>query len=184
MATMKQFASILCFASLLFVHSATAAPLIACPGSYALCTTATCVPVPGDKDKALCNCIVQEGTSIGESSCDARKTTQKDGKLMIVSTYSFNNAGVNRVMRCEGEFAWTDCLDMPCVVDPENSNLATCTCDIKHSSFITFGGQCDTSTCGTALYSGATLSDYEAGSNTLIMSDDLSKNPMNFCQSK
>jgi hypothetical protein len=35
-----------------------------CKHQYALCTSALCIPQPGDPTKAICFCDVQEGASI------------------------------------------------------------------------------------------------------------------------
>nr|WP_229309773.1 hypothetical protein [Legionella pneumophila] len=46
---------------------------------------------------------------------------------------------------------------MPCTVDPQNSERALCVCKIERSqAFFTFGGDCNTNTCATGFWSGAT----------------------------
>lgn len=154
-----------------------------CKQPYALCTTAPCKPVPGSKTQSICSCIVQDGPSLGQSSCNERKPVQaSNGKILLKSNFSFQNAATNKVMTCGGEYPWTDCLDKPCIIDPQNSNQAICMCDIKYSSsFITFGGQCQTASCGTTLYSGATTQMLDDGSRELAKALNLSSSPMMNC---
>ncbi|HVV69634.1 MAG TPA: hypothetical protein VG895_00535 [Patescibacteria group bacterium] len=154
-----------------------------CSQPYALCTTATCKPVPGSKSQSVCSCIVQDGASLGTLPCDKRKpTTNSQGQQLLFSNFSFENAKTNWVMTCNSNHPWTDCLDKPCTVDPQNSNQVTCTCEIKYTtSFITFGGQCATASCGTTLYSGATATMLEQGSQALVSAMHLAKSPMQNC---
>ena len=72
-------------------------------------------------------------------------------------------------MCARGIITWTDCLDKPCVIDPINSNQATCTCSIKYSkNFLTFGGQCKTASCDTTLYSGASIEMLSQGTQIMV----------------
>lgn len=159
---------------------------ITCKQPYAICTTAVCVPMPGVEGKALCFCNVADGISFGNLSCEQRKPQKSHGKTYnIVSTFSFDDAPTNSVMSCPAGHAWTNCLNKPCQIDPRNSNQALCTCDIEQSTpFITFGGECDTSTCNNTLYSGAPLASLDEATGVLLKAMNLAKSPVKTCPPK
>lgn len=173
--------SVNCFAE----QNKNASQTYICRQPFALCTTAPCTPVPGSKDQSVCSCIVQDGPSMGKVACEKRKPSVNDkGQHLLTSNFSFVNAKTNRIMVCTGNHAWTDCLDKPCIIDPQNSNQASCMCDIKISnSFITFGGQCQTASCTTTLYSGATTDMLDLSIQTFVNYLHLSKSPMQYCSS-
>src|SRR6266481_7451051 len=51
-----------------------------CKHQYALCTSALCIPQPGDPTKAICFCDVEEGASMSTDACDKLKpTTDEQG---------------------------------------------------------------------------------------------------------
>lgn len=156
---------------------------VACNQPYALCTTAPCTPIPGTKDQSICSCVVKDGASIGALSCDKRKpATSSTGQLLLTSNFSFENSATNKVLTCTGNHAWTNCLDKPCIVDPHNSNQATCTCDIKYSEkFLTYGGQCSQASCETTLYSGASFEMNDETIQTALKALNLTKSPMQNC---
>ena len=159
-----------------------------CNQPYALCTTAPCVFVPGSDNQTVCDCIVQDGYSLGQVPCEERKLVRSSkGKQLLTSNFSFKNSAVNRAMTCKSHtgLAWTNCLDKPCVVDPQNTNQATCTCNVLRSkSFATFGGSCNTDSCSTVLFSGATLVELQQGSEALADFLHLDKSPVENCPSK
>ena len=154
-----------------------------CNQPFALCTTAPCVPVPGSSTLSTCSCIVQDGPSLGQVSCDKRKPgINSQGQHLLTSNYAFVNSATNKVMTCTGNHPWTDCLDQPCIIDPQNSNQAICTCPIKNSeTFLTYGGECNTASCSTTLYSGATAEMINQGNPELEKAMTLSKSPMQSC---
>src|ERR1700747_1888124 len=41
-----------------------------CKHQYALCTSALCIPQPGDPTKAICFCAVEEGASMSSVPCN------------------------------------------------------------------------------------------------------------------
>lgn len=133
-------------------------PIILCNQPYALCSAAKCIPDPRHAGYALCRCDVYTGVSAGFISCQKRTpVTNKDHTQRIVSTFSFENSD-NPSMICPAGTLWTDCVDAPCTVNPENTKKALCSCPIKNqSTIITFGGNCQTNTCNTGFWSGATL---------------------------
>jgi hypothetical protein len=166
-----------------FAETGSSSKTYICSQPYALCTTAPCIPVPGSKDQSICSCVVKDGPSLGQTPCENRKPLiNEKGQHVLTSNFSFENAATNKILTCTGNLPWTDCLDKPCIIDPQNSNQATCMCDIKYtSSFITFGGQCNTASCSTTLYSGATTDMLDQGTKALVEFLHLSTSPMQNC---
>ncbi len=135
----------------------SANPFITCDQTYALCTSAKCLPSPDDPTKkAICRCDVQSGVSAGLMACDKRVPKKEEGVQLLISTFSLEQFKNKKVMTCAG-VPWTDCMDMPCAVNPSNASEAICTCKIKQSNnFVTLGGGCNTGTCADGYFSGAT----------------------------
>ncbi|KTC66753.1 hypothetical protein Lbir_3055 [Legionella birminghamensis] len=131
---------------------------VVCDQEYALCTSARCIPLPGSSDDAICDCVVEKGKSVGFTSCDQRKPGEDKYKAAsIVSTFSFEQFSTKRPINCSQGMPWTNCVDMPCTVDPQNKKRALCKCKIDNTqAFFTFGGDCDISTCATGFWSGST----------------------------
>ncbi|CZG35735.1 TPA: hypothetical protein JBE46_08065 [Legionella pneumophila subsp. pneumophila] len=148
-------------AAFLFLNTgfvqASATPII-CDQEYTLCTSARCIPMPGNPAKAVCDCVVEKGKSAGYKTCKERKPIRDRYKVTsLVSTFSFEQFAFKRKMNCSEGLPWTNCLDMPCTVDPQNSKRALCLCTIENTqAFFTFGGDCNTNTCATGFWSGAT----------------------------
>jgi len=173
----------LCLVSVMFLFSAPSEAVI-CKQPYALCDTSPCVPIPGMKNQAICLCSVFNGYSLGNKTCEQRKpyTTKYNNEQHLFSNYSFANMSVNKLMTCPAGTPWTFCLDKPCIVDPRNPNNAICTCDIvKTQTYVTFGGDCDTSTCGNTLYSAATPDVMKSGDAQLTKFLKLSTSPVVVC---
>src|SRR5271166_5696543 len=69
---------------------ATSSSMELCKHEYALCTSAKCVPQPGDPTKAVCSCDVQKGPSMGTAPCSTLKpSVDAGGVRTIYSTFSF-----------------------------------------------------------------------------------------------
>ncbi|WP_146158188.1 hypothetical protein [Enhygromyxa salina] len=142
-----------------------------CQGTYALCTSAPCVPIP-NSNQATCSCEVLQGSSMAGAPCDTvAPGKDSSGNETVYSMFSlaqFNEG--DRVMFCAKDKPWSWCLDKPCTVDPKDPGRASCICDIvtdsKHA-WLTLGGDCNTSTCDTAYWSAATLEDFDAGTKFL-----------------
>ncbi len=153
-----------------FSLAASQAKPIVCTQKYALCTSAPCIPDPRHPDYAICSCVVEKGDSVGYKTCEKRipkpgsfKTTQ------IISTFSFAQFKTKKSMTCMKGTAWTDCVDAPCTINPMDPSKAICSCKINHTqAFFTFGGDCDTSTCTTGFWSGATTTAGASLRNSLI----------------
>ncbi len=133
---------------------------IICDQTYALCTSAACIPDPVNSKNAICDCEVYQGKSAGYNSCSQRKPYLDQYKVMhVISTFSFEQFATKKSMTCPQGFLWTDCVDHSCTVDPKNKQRALCNCKIHSSkSFITFGGECNQQNCKTGFWSGATES--------------------------
>lgn len=142
-----------------------------CQQQFALCTSAPCIPEPGNSKVAICTCDVEEGPNLATVACDKLKpSTDADGVRTIYFTYSpkqFEQG--KRVLKCPSGTPWTWCLNSPCTVDPANPKKAICARDIKRTGeWITAGGNCDTATCKTAYWSGATVADFKDGTEFMM----------------
>lgn len=139
---------------------ASATPII-CDQDYALCTSARCIPTPGIPANAICDCVVEHGKSAGYKTCEERKPVRDRYKVTsLVSTFSFEQFATKRPMNCAKGLPWNNCVDMLCTVDPQNPKRALCNCKIQNTqAFFTFGGDCNTATCASGFWSGATEED-------------------------
>lgn len=144
-----------------FAQAQTAAPSpILCNGKYALCTSAQCIPDPRNPKMAICECVVQNGNNMGFSTCQQRTPSQDSNEVShVLSTFSFQEFPNKKGMACQSGGVWSNCLDQPCTVNPLNPNQAICSCPLVtgSSSYLTFGGNCDTNTCKTGFWSGAEI---------------------------
>lgn len=155
----KNICSLWCiFLFLPNLYAQTPTTPIICDQEYALCTSARCIPTPGSSTDAICDCVVEKGKSAGYKSCEERKPRHDQYNVIsLISTFSFAQFTTKRPMNCSKGLPWTNCVDMPCTIDPQNSKRALCKCTIDHSqAFFTFGGECNTNTCATGFWSGAT----------------------------
>jgi len=157
---------------------------IICEGFYALCTSAPCIPDPENTDgEAICRCKVNEGINFGTTQCSERTpVTSAHGVKTLVSTYSFAQGPTKPMLSCPKGKPWTNCLDRPCTVDPMNPLVAICKCDIvRDESFVTYGGDCNTLTCDTGYWSGATVETNVEGSKQLLQKMGLKDIPVMYC---
>ena len=156
---------------------------IICDKTYALCTSAHCIPNPNQPNEAICFCDVHEGKSLGRTACTKRDPyIDHMGVKRVISTFSFEQFSSKKCMTCPSGTPWTDCLDQPCTVDPLDSSKAICACKvIRTGAYQTFGGNCDTSTCDGGFWSGATVEGNEASTKSLMQALDLREPPTSFC---
>ena len=155
-----------------------------CEHQFALCTSAHCIPQPGDPTKAICFCDVEEGKSLSTVPCDSIKpSTDDNGIRTVYSTFSLKQAQAGlKGMKCPDGTPWTWCLNKRCTVDPEHPKKAICTCDVmRKGEWLTFGGECKTDTCKTGYWSGATVADLDSGTATLLKALGLEKSPIKWC---
>ncbi len=157
-----------------------------CKQEYALCTSALCVPQPGDPKKAVCFCDVHEGPNLATVPCNhVQSSTDKHGIKTVFSTFSLRQMHEGRkAMKCPAGTPWTWCLNKRCTVDPFNHQKAICVCDVMrtNSEWTTFGGHCNTATCQTSYWSGATIAAADQGAKFLVKELGLEKNPMKWCE--
>ncbi len=129
---------------------------IVCESTYALCTGAPCTPIPGDAQDVSCACIVQTGYSAGLTQCQP-PTFTPDGGLQVLSRYF----PIRSYASCSNSRPWANCLDFPCIVDPTNSLVATCTCAVEQNQgayiAVNHEDQYDAASCTTGILSSATL---------------------------
>lgn len=155
-----------------------------CKHQYALCTSAKCVPQPGDPTKTVCFCEVYEGKSMSTLPCkNLRPSTDKNGIQTVYSTFSLKQyQGGKKGMKCPEGTPWSCCLNKRCTVDPTNPKKTICVCDMMRSGeWMTLGGNCDASTCDSGYWSGATLKSNEKGSSFMIKKLGLEKSPVKWC---
>jgi peroxiredoxin len=137
-----------------------------CDQKYALCTSAACVPSTTDPNVSICTCKVTSGYSVGFKNCDQRAPSG----TQLHSNFSLQDVtGDTRVMTCAVEGLWVQCLDVVCEIDADHPDRALCQCVNMHTTnFLTFGGNCDTSTCSSVIWSATTApfpggAQYEKG---------------------
>jgi len=130
---------------------------IVCEQTYALCTSAPCLPDPKNPSQSICDCAVNHGKSAGFTSCEKRKPYLDQYKSThLVSTFSFEQFTDKNFLSCPKGMPWSNCVDMPCTVNPQNANRAVCLCQLNATqAFFTFGGNCESSSCSTGFWSGA-----------------------------
>ncbi len=161
-----------------------------CDGTYALCAAAPCRPIPEadenglavEPTEAICDCVMATGPNVGPDTCDARAAGVADG--LPISTYAFALMATHPSMTCTAG-AYTDCYGYPCTVDERDPTRATCTCAIvpneANEPFVTQGGDCDTDTCTTTLWSAATVAADLVANQALAEAAGLDETPSNWC---
>jgi hypothetical protein len=125
-----------------------------CDQRYALCTDAACAPSRSDPSIVICECAIKTGYAVGFKSCDQR--APRDSTLHSnFSTQLVTSA--TRVMTCPAGDQWANCLDVICEIDPSDPTKANCQCQlVKSGPSVTFGGNCNTTTCASVIWSAAT----------------------------
>ncbi len=124
-----------------------------CESTYALCTTAACEPIDGDKDTVSCACDVKTGYSAGEEPCTGEIKTEKG--TQISSRYY----PITGYAACNNDRPWAWCLDKPCIVDADDPAKASCACTVtkdKGPYLVVTDTYTDT-TCTTKMWSSATV---------------------------
>jgi len=156
-----------------------------CQQQFALCTSAPCIPEPGDPKVAICSCDVEDGPSLASVACDTVKpSTDANGIRTVYSQFALKQwQQGKKTLKCPSGTPWTWCLDKPCTVDPANPKKAICACDVvRTGEWITAGGNCNTATCNTAYWSAAPLDAFSDGTDFLLKSLKLKKSPVTWCR--
>jgi hypothetical protein len=155
-----------------------------CQQQFALCTSAPCIPQPGNPKVAMCMCAVEDGPNLASQPCDTLKpSTDANGIRSLYSQFALKQfASGLKTLKCPSGTPWTWCLNKPCTVDPADPTKAICACDVlRTGEWITGGGNCDAGTCKTAYWSGAPVSDFNDGINFLLKSTNRSDSPVTYC---
>jgi hypothetical protein len=160
--------------------------MLLCKHQYALCTSALCIPQPGDPTKAICFCDVEDGASMSSVPCNTTEPgTDTNGIRTVYSAFSLEQFKQGKkVLRCTNgtPWTWTWCLNKRCTVDPSNSKKAICVCDVlRTGEWITLGGNCDTGTCTTGYWSGATVKDFNEATAFMVKALNLDHSPVEWC---
>jgi hypothetical protein len=155
-----------------------------CKHQYALCTSALCIPQPGDPTKAICFCEVEEGASMSSVPCNTIKpSTDANGIRTVYSAFSLEQFKQGKkVLRCLNGTPWTWCLNKRCTVEPSDPRKAICVCDVlRTGEWITLGGKCDTGTCTTGYWSGAAVKDFDEATSFMVKALNLDHSPVEWC---
>ena len=156
-----------------------------CKHQYALCTSALCIPQPDDPTKAICFCAVEEGASMSSVPCNTiQPSTDANGIRTVYSAFSLEQFKQGKkVLTCASGTSWTWCLNKRCTVDPSDPKKAICVCDVlRTGEWITLGGNCDTGTCTTGYWSGATVKDFNEATSFIVKALSLDHSPVEWCQ--
>ena len=156
-----------------------------CQQQFALCTSAPCIPEPGNPTVAICSCDVEDGPSLASVACDTVKpSTDANGIRTVYSQFALKQwQQGKKTLKCPSGTPWTWCLDKPCTVDPANPKKAICACDVvRTGEWITAGGNCNRATCNTAYWSAAPLDAFSDGTDFLLKSLKLKKSPVTWCR--
>ena len=84
-------------------------------------------------ERALCECDVLKGVSMGPGACQDRAPVTQQGRTYLISTYSNHDNDKNRTLSCQNPQTIWAVLRAPCVVDQNNPDKATCTCPLMQS---------------------------------------------------
>jgi hypothetical protein len=155
-----------------------------CNQQFALCTSAPCVPQPGNPNVSICVCDVQKGPNLATVECDTVKpSTDADGVRTVYSQFALTQfAQGKKALKCESGTPWSQCLNKICTVDPANPNKAICACDVvRAGEWQTAGGECDTATCKTAYWSGALLGDSRNNAEFMMGQLKITNSPAEAC---
>ena len=156
-----------------------------CKHQYALCTSALCIPQPGDPTKAICVCAVEDGASMASVPCNTiQPSTDANGIRTVYSAFSLEQFKQGKkVLTCASGTPWTWCLNKRCTVDPSDPKKAICVCDVlRTGEWITLGGNCDTATCTTGYWSGATVKDFNEATSFMVKALSLDHSPVKWCR--
>lgn len=145
-----------------------------CESTYALCTTAACTPVAGEKDTVSCPCEVKTGYSAGQEDC--QQVTETDQGKQIRSRYF----PVTSYAVCTNDRDWAWCLDKPCIIDPDDPTKASCTCSTvnKQGPYVIVTDTMTDTTCTTGVISSATVKGIEQITDFLKTTSELKPFPI------
>jgi hypothetical protein len=150
------FLSIAIASGIASVFSATAwaQDFKVCKSTFALCTIAPCEPISGNDKQVVCHCTVNNSYSAGHEACSALKDTP-EGQQIRSRYYPVHSYAV-----CSNDRSWAWCLDKPCLIDKNNPEAASCTCDVVKNlgDYVIVTTKYSPDTCTTGVISSATVS--------------------------
>ena len=128
-----------------------------CKSTYALCTTAPCTLVAGQKDTVSCACDVKTGYSAGTEPCQGKVETAK-GTQVRSRYYPVKSYAV-----CTNDRPWAWCLDKPCIIDKNDPTKAACACTSvkEEGNYVIVTSKYAASTCTTGIISSATVTQID-----------------------
>jgi hypothetical protein len=133
--------------------SARAQDFKVCNGTFALCTIAPCDPIAGNDKQVACHCTVNHSYSAGQKECQGIKDTP-EGQQIRSRYYPVHSYAV-----CSNDRPWAWCLDKPCLIDKNNPEAASCTCNkvSKLGDYVIVTTDYTPATCTTGVISSATV---------------------------
>jgi hypothetical protein len=143
--------------------TAQAQDLKVCKSTFALCTIAQCDPIPGNDKQVACHCTVNNSYSAGAEPCSDIKNTP-DGQQIHSRYYP-----VKSYASCSNDRPWAWCLDKPCLIDKNNPEAATCTCDLVKNlgAYVIVTSHYTPATCTTGIISSATIAQIDQATASL-----------------
>jgi len=143
--------------------TAQAQDLKVCKSTFALCTIAHCDPIPGNDKQVACHCTVNNSYSAGAEPCSDVKNTP-EGQQIHSRYYP-----VKSYASCSNDRPWAWCLDKPCLIDKNNPEAATCTCDLVKNlgAYVIVTGHYTPTTCTTGIISSATIAQIDQATASL-----------------
>jgi hypothetical protein len=134
-----------------------------CESTFALCTIASCDPIPGNDKQVSCHCTVNTGYSAGVESCTGVLQTP-EGQQVRSRYYPVKSYAI-----CLNDRPWAYCLDKPCVIDKNNPQAAACKCDAVKGlgAYVIVTGNYTPATCTTGVISSATVPQVDQATESL-----------------
>ena len=142
---------------------AQAQGLKVCESTFALCTIASCDPIPGNDKQVSCHCTVNKSYSAGAADCSAIQETPQGQQIR--SRYF----PVKSYAACSNNRPWAWCLDKPCLIDKNNPQAADCTCDVVKDlgTYVIATSNYTPQTCTTGVISSATVQQIDQATQSL-----------------
>lgn len=155
-----------------------------CHQQFALCTSAPCIPQPGNPSVSICVCDVEEGPNLATVPCDeVAPSVDAEGVRTVYSQFALTQFEQGKKgMSCASGTPWSNCLNKICTVDPADPSKAICACDIvRTGEWQTAGGDCDRATCNTAYWSGSLLGDSKNNVAFMMKELKIAQSPADAC---
>jgi len=133
-----------------------------CKATFALCTIATCDPIPGKPNQVMCQCTINDGYSVGSGKVTCEDLDKQRPRL------SSRYYPTKIVAKCSEDRPWAFCLDSPCTINENNPRAAECTCNLLNavpspsvSPWVVVTSTYTSATCTTGIVSSASVQDVE-----------------------